>query len=233
MLSTLIFDLDGTLLNTLDDLHKSVCHALKEAGLHTTDKKDTRRYLGNGIKNLIFKSVEQVKPDADETVKTQVLNLFRTYYVAHSLDETAPYEGIHDLLVQCQKKGFYTAIVSNKLDKAVKDLYKAFFINYIDFALGETTHVKRKPAPDMVDEAIRQLSLIHKTNIKKEECLYIGDSEVDLKTAENAGLRCLAVSWGFRDKDWLEECGAKYIANQPEEVLAWIMKISDDSVMIQ
>lgn len=215
----IIFDLDGTLMNTLDDLHNSVSYALEEAGLKPNGKQDTRRYLGNGIKNLVERSVEQTKPDADEALKERVLETFRTYYVAHSMDKTAPYEGIQEMLKECQRRGFWTAIVSNKLAPAVKDLHEAFFADTIEVAIGETATVKRKPAPDMVNEAIQQLSLLHGQNIAKEECVYVGDSEVDLKTAENSELACIAVSWGFRDKDFLVQCGAKTIIDRPDELL--------------
>ena len=218
MITTLIFDLDGTLMNTLDDLHDSVSYALKEAGLKPNDKQDTRRFLGNGIRNLINKSVMYSNPDADEALKERVFATFRAYYVAHSMDKTAPYKGINEVLEKCKNKGFSTAIVSNKLDPAVKDLHKAFFAHTIDVAIGEKPAIKRKPAPDMVNEAIQQLSLLHGTEIHKFECIYIGDSEVDLQTAKNSAIPCIAVSWGFRDKDYLMEQGAETIIDQPDEL---------------
>lgn len=217
-MKTLIFDLDGTLLNTLDDLHDSVAYAMHEAGLSLNSKADTRRYLGNGVRNLIRRSVEQACPTADEALKEQVLATFRSHYMEHSMDKTAPYEGIADMLNQCKKRGFLTAIVSNKLAPAVKDLHQAFFKDSVDIAVGETPDVKRKPAPDMVNEAIRQLSLLCKQDIRREDCLYIGDSEVDVQTAQNAGLPCIAVSWGFRDKAWLQQCGAQTIIDHPYEI---------------
>ncbi len=122
------------------------------------------------------------------------------------------------MLRECKKRGYLTAIVSNKLDPAVKELHQAFFADVIDVAIGETPTVKRKPAPDMVDEAIRQLSQLKGKTIKKQECIYIGDSEVDLLTAKNSGLPCIAVSWGFRDRDFLVEQGAKTIIDKPEEI---------------
>lgn len=223
MTTTIIFDLDGTLMNTLDDLHDSVSYALREAGLAPNPKQDTRRYLGNGVRNLVNRSVEQACPMADEALKERVFETFRAYYVAHSMDKTAPYEGIPEMLKECKKRGFFTAIVSNKLDPAVKDLHKAFFADSIDVAIGETPTVKRKPAPDMVDEAIRQLSLLHGRSIEKSECIYVGDSEVDLRTAKNSDLPCIAVSWGFRDKDYLMEQGAKNIIDRPNELFEHIL----------
>ena len=222
MKTTIIFDLDGTLMNTLDDLHDSVSYALREAGLEPNLKQDTRRYLGNGIRNLVNRSVEQACPTADEALKEHVFETFRAYYVAHSMDKTAPYEGVEEMLKECKKRGFCTAIVSNKLAPAVKDLHKAFFADSIDVAIGETEMVRRKPAPDMVNEAIRQLSLLHGREIQKSECIYVGDSEVDLKTAANARLPCIAVSWGFRDKDFLIEQGAKMIIDNPNELFEYL-----------
>ena len=222
MITTIIFDLDGTLMNTLDDLHDSVSYALCEAGLEPNPKQDTRRYLGNGVRKLVCQSVEQTCPMADEALKERVFETFRTYYVVHSMDKTAPYEGVKEMLRACKKRGFYTAIVSNKLAPAVKDLHQAFFAESIDVAIGETETVKRKPAPDMVNEAIRQLSLLHGKRIEKSECIYVGDSEVDLKTAENSRLPCVAVSWGFRDRDFLIEQGAKIIIDRPEELYQFL-----------
>lgn len=223
MTTTIIFDLDGTLMNTLDDLHDSVSYALRQAGLAPNPKQDTRRYLGNGVRNLVNRSVEQACPVADEALKERVFETFRAYYVAHSMDKTAPYEGIPEMLKECKKRGFFTAIVSNKLDPAVKDLHKAFFADSIDVAIGETPTVKRKPAPDMVDEAIRQLSLLYGRSIEKSECIYVGDSEVDLQTAKNSDLPCIAVSWGFRDRDYLVEQGAKNIIDRPNELFEHIL----------
>ena len=222
-MTTIIFDLDGTLMNTLDDLHDSVSYALRQAGLAPNPKQDTRRYLGNGVRNLVNRSVEQASPTADEALKEGVFEIFRAYYVAHSMDKTAPYEGIPEMLKECKKRGFFIAIVSNKLDPAVKDLHKAFFADSIDVAIGETPTVKRKPAPDMVDEAIRQLSLLHGRSIEKSECVYVGDSEVDLQTAKNSDLPCIAVSWGFRDRDYLVEQGAKTIIDCPDELFEHIL----------
>ena len=219
MVSTLIFDLDGTLMNTLDDLHNSVCYALQQVGMPLLDKKDTRRFLGNGIANLIAQSVTHVSPTADDTLKAKALEIFRAHYVKHSMDKTLPYEGVLPMLAECKRRGVFTAIVSNKLDPAVKDLHRMFFADYIDIAIGETLTVRRKPAPDMVNEAIHQLSLLHGRTIAKSECIYIGDSEVDIQTARNANLECIAVSWGFRDKEWLVESGATIIIDNPDELL--------------
>lgn len=222
-MKTVIFDLDGTLLNTLDDLHGSVAHALEEAALPPIDKMDTRRYLGNGVRTLIDKCVAHVAPDASESKKNEVFGIFKDYYVHHSMERTAPYDGVEQMLKTCREQGYATAIVSNKLDEAVQDLYKRFFSQWVDLALGETQGMKRKPAPDMVWEAIRRLGALHGEKIDTNDCVYVGDSEVDLATARNSGLRCVAVSWGFRDKPWLVECGAERIIDNPQELAAALM----------
>ena len=218
MTTTILFDLDGTLMNTLDDLHDSVSYALRATGLEPIPKMDTRRHLGNGIRNLVKRCVEQTCPAADEALKERVLDLFRTYYVAHSMDKTAPYEGVKEMLKECKRRKLFTAIVSNKLDPAVKDLHQAFFADCIDVAIGEKIGVRRKPAPDMVNEAIRQLSVLHGRAISPSECIYVGDSEVDMLTAKNSGLPCISVSWGFRERDFLVENGAKTIIDRPDEL---------------
>lgn len=219
MTTTIIFDLDGTLMNTLDDLHESVCHALQEYNLPLQDKVDTRRFLGNGIKNLVERSINNVRPDTPDEVRNNVFQSFSEYYMQHSMDKTAPYEGVMTMLHLCKTKGLITAIVSNKLEAAVKNLHNAFFADCIDVAIGETAEIRRKPAPDMVNEAIHQLSLKYNRIIHLHECVYVGDSEVDLATANNAGVPCISCSWGFRDRTWLEECGAKIIIDKPDELL--------------
>lgn len=218
MITTIIFDLDGTLMNTLDDLHDSVSFALCAAGLEPIPKMDTRRYLGNGIRNLVNRSVEQTCPAADEALKERVFETFHAHYVKHSMDKTAPYEGVKEMLQECKRRKLFTAIVSNKLDPAVKDLHQAFFADSIDVAIGETSGVKRKPAPDMVNKAILRLSLLHGKPIHPSECIYVGDSEVDMLTAKNSELPCISVSWGFRDRKFLVENGAKIIIDRPDEL---------------
>lgn len=210
MKQAIIFDLDGTLLNTLDDLYSSVNHALTRFNLPVRSKWEVRSYLGNGVRRL----VEHALPKGcDAELTEKVFNEFREYYLEHSLDRTQPYEGIIPMLKQCKELGLKTAIVSNKLDMAVQDLHQRFFSDCIDVAIGETPDVKRKPAPDMVMKAIEQLGCKH------EEAIYVGDSEVDLATAQNASLPCIAVSWGFRDKDFLIEQGAKTTIDNPKQLI--------------
>lgn len=210
---TVIFDLDGTLLDTLGDLSSSVNYALHRHGLPERSKADVRRFLGNGIRRLVEQSVpEGTSPSMTE----EVFQTFRQYYLEHSLDETAPYEGIMELLHQLHEMDVATAIVSNKLDPAVKELHQHFFSDTIRVAIGESSSIRRKPAPDMVDECIRLLGC------DRQSCLYVGDSEVDLQTARNASLPCCSVSWGFRDKKQLIEAGATTIIDRPEELMGVI-----------
>ena len=210
MIKCIIFDLDGTLLNTLDDLYSSVNHALAQFRLPVRSKWEVRSYLGNGVRRL----VEHALPEGcDAELTEKVFCEFREYYLEHSLDRTQPYDDIIPMLHQCKQRGLKTAIVSNKLNLAVQDLHQRFFADYIDIAIGETPDVRRKPAPDMVLRAIEQLGCQH------DEAVYVGDSEVDLATAHNAALPCIAVSWGFRDKDFLIEQGAKTIIDSPLEII--------------
>lgn len=207
---TIIFDLDGTLLNTLADLHTSVNYALCLHRMKKRSKEEVRHFLGNGVRRLIELSVPNgtSSKDIEDT-----LNDFRRHYLKHSLDCTAPYDGIEELLKQLHDKGIEMAIVSNKLDSAVKELHRKFFSKYIKLAIGETDNIRRKPAPDMVEECIRQLGC------EKTSCIYVGDSEVDLLTATNAGIPCCSVSWGFRDKQQLIDVGARIIIDTPDELL--------------
>ena len=216
MYNAIIFDLDGTLLNTLDDLYSSVNHALAQFNLPVRSKWEVRSFLGNGIRRL----VEHALPEGCDPILTEkVFNEFRAYYLEHSLDCTQPYEDIIPMLQQCKALGKSTAIVSNKLNLAVQDLHQRFFRDCIDVAIGETPDVKRKPAPDMVKKAIELLGCKH------SEAVYVGDSEVDLATARNASLPCIAVSWGFRDKDFLIEQKAQTIIDTPQQLIEIIQTL--------
>lgn len=181
MLDTIIFDLDGTLLDTLDDLANSVNYALRIHRLKERSIKDIRRFLGNGIRYLMTNAVDNaVTGDDFETV----FQTFRTHYVAHCLDTTRPYPGIMQLLETLKSKQIKMAIVSNKLDPAVQELAERFFKGYIDSAVGESKTVRRKPNPDAV------LKAMHDLGTTADHAIYVGDSEVDLETAKNAGLPC-------------------------------------------
>lgn len=216
MIDTIIFDLDGTLLDTLEDLKNSVNHALKCHGLPERTAEEVRAFLGNGIRQLVHLSVPE---GMDGDMEDNVFHCFREYYMEHSLDATAPYAGVEEMLAQCRKLGYKTAIVSNKLDPAVKELHEHFFKKYVDVALGESADVRRKPAPDMVEAALDQL------HSSKETSVYVGDSEVDILTAKNSGLKCISVAWGFRTPDFLTECGACPIICCPSELCGVVVSV--------
>ncbi len=204
-----IFDLDGTLLDTLEDLKNAVNYALNERGIpaqHTVP--EMRRFFGNGI----LYALQQAEPDVSQEELAEVVKVFRGYYEEHCLDNTKPYAGVAELVRELKKQGFLMAIVSNKVDGAVKELAERFFPE-IPVAIGEREGIRRKPAPDTVFQAMKELG------VSAEESVYVGDSEVDLATARAAGLPCISVLWGFRDRDLLVETGADCFAATPEEVL--------------
>lgn len=209
MYKTAIFDLDGTLLDTLDDLTNAVNYALAKHGLPERTAKEIRSFLGNGMVRLIELS-------ANGAANTQeILAEFKSYYAVHSADETKPYEGIMEVLDALKQRGVKTAILSNKGDFAVQTLTKEYFGDLIDEAQGENEAqgVKRKPNPDGV------YAIMERLGAKAEETVFIGDSEVDIRTAENAGVDCLAVTWGFRDKQELIENGGKMLVATSKELL--------------
>lgn len=195
MLNTIIFDLDGTLLNTLTDLANSVNYALRTHGLPTRSLKEVRSFLGNGIRYLMQQAVGDAV-NTDEAFEA-IFQTFRTHYVAHCLDTTEPYPGIMPLLGTLKAKGIKMAIVSNKLHPAVQELAQRFFKGYITTAVGESETVRRKPCPDAVLAAMKELGS------NQTEAIYVGDSEVDLQTALNAQMPCALVTWGFRDEAFL------------------------------
>ncbi|HIS51378.1 MAG TPA: HAD-IA family hydrolase [Candidatus Onthomonas avicola] len=209
--NTVIFDMDGTVLNTLDDLAAAVNAALAHAGLPPVTLEKVRASVGNGVLVLM----DQMLPWPREDARYQeVAAWYRRYYAAHNLIETKPYPGILDLLEQLRRRGVTMAVVSNKPDEAVGPLSRHFFGDYMAVSMGEHAGLRRKPYPDMVQEVLRRLG---KT---PAECLYVGDSEVDRATAENAGLDCASVTWGFRDRAQLAALGPKFLLDRPEELLA-------------
>jgi len=207
----LIFDLDGTLLNTLTDLCNSTNYALHEFGMSERTLEEVRCFVGNGVAALIQKAVPT---GTDKNTIQHVLQVFRQHYLLHSFDTTSPYNGILNMLAECRRKGLLTAIVSNKLDLAVQQLAQHFFPNLIDTAVGEQQpFVRRKPYPDMVRLALERLHL------SVDEAIYVGDSETDILTARNAGLPCLSVTWGFRTRDELLAAGASKLIDSPSDLL--------------
>lgn len=205
-----IFDLDGTLLNTLNDLAASTNYALRSAGMPEHSVEDVRRFVGNGVKKLMERAIPDGldNPKFDETYAT-----FRRHYLEHSLDTTKPYDGIPDVLAELKRRGKKLAIVSNKFYAATQELAKHFFPETIQVAIGERENIHKKPAPDTVLEAMRQLG------VGKEGSIYIGDSDVDIDTAKNVGIPCISVLWGFRDKDFLISHGATHLIKTPKELL--------------
>ena len=208
-----VFDLDGTLLNTLDDLFLSVNKILSDHGYKTRSKNEVRSYLGNGVRALL----DLALPEEERFRTDELLPEFKAYYDLHKEDNTAPYAGVKEAVAEIKKAGVKCAIVSNKFDAAVQELKNVTFSGLIDFACGEREGVKPKPAPDGVFLAMNELGA------DPAETVYVGDSEVDLATAENTGLRCVAVSWGFRDRDELVKRGAKNIADTPEQMKDFIL----------
>jgi len=207
---TVVFDLDGTLLNTLEDLADSVNYILNSHGFPCRTTEEIRSFLGNGVTDLIKRSISQPL----ESIEYQTyISEFCEHYSKNMQNKTRAYEGIMELLEQLSKEHYKLAIVSNKFDKAVKQLNEVYFGKYIKVAIGESKGVLKKPAPDTVLKAIEEL----KTTTDKT--VYVGDSEVDVRTAKNAGIICVGVTWGFRDREVLEKEGADYIIDKPQELL--------------
>lgn len=205
-----IFDLDGTILNTLEDLADSTNYALSVHNMPERTIDEVRRFVGNGIHKLIERAVPQ--GSTDEQIE-RVFVTFKEYYKDHCAVKTRPYDGIMELMKTLREKEVLTAVVSNKGDFAVQILCKDYFPGLFDFAVGEREGIRRKPAPDSV------LAVLEQFHISKEKAVYIGDSEVDIQTAENAGMKEIAVTWGFRSEDFLKENGAGCLAHTPEELL--------------
>ncbi len=205
-----IFDMDGTILNTIDDLADSTNHILKEYNMPTHTVDEIKSFVGNGIHKLIERAVE--KGTSDEVIE-EVFNSFNAYYKDHCAIKTRAYDGIEKLICELKKEGVITAVVSNKADYGVQSLCKQYFDGLFDFAVGDKAGQRRKPYPDSV------YAVLDKFKIEKKDAVYIGDSEVDVATAKNAGIDLFAVSWGFRTKDVLINEGASYIVDSPKELL--------------
>ena len=213
MYKTFIFDLDGTLLDTLQDLADSVNYALRQHGMPEHSLDDIRRFVGNGVRLLMERAVPDgaQNPQFEATFAT-----FRQYYMLHSLDTTRPYDGIPELIHELKTRGCKMAVVSNKMMAATQELVRHFFPD-IEVAIGEheAAGIKKKPAPDTVFEALRQLGV----SLQPSSVTYVGDSDVDLATARNSGLPCISVLWGFRDRDFLLAHGATTFVEHPLDIL--------------
>ncbi len=210
-MTAILFDLDGTLLNTLEDLTDATNTTLTHFGYPTRTMEEVRKFVGNGAKRQMTLSLPA--GENEERIQ-QVLEWYKDYYFTHSQIKTRPYDGILDALAEI-KQQFTVAVVSNKPDQAVKSLCKEHFGQV--FALGESSACPRKPAPDMVHQALKAIGA--------DSCIYVGDSEVDVLTAKNAGVPCLAVLWGFRDKDVLIEAGATHFCQDPADLLSCLKEM--------
>lgn len=206
MKTGILFDLDGTVLDTLEDLADAVNYVLRQFGYPERTIEEVRRFVGNGAGVLIQRSVPE-GADAEP-----VFAAFRRYYDAHCQEKTKPYDGILDILGRLGEE-YPIAVVSNKPDSAVKALCADYFPGV--YALGESTDCPRKPAPDMVWKAMKAIGVEH--------CVYVGDSEVDVATAKNAGVPCLSVLWGFRDQEELEQAGATHFCAHPAQILDMVV----------
>ena len=209
---TYIFDLDGTLLDTLGDLAASVNYAMRTHDMPEHSVDEVRLFVGNGVRRLMERAVPggAAHPAFEAAFAT-----FRRHYMEHSLDTTRPYEGIPELLQDLKRRGRHTAVVSNKFDAATKELCRHFFPDTIAVAVGEheAEGIRKKPAPDTVLQALSQLG------VGQEGAVYVGDSDVDIQTARNSGLPCISVLWGFRDREFLLAHGAETFVSQPSELL--------------
>lgn len=214
---TVVFDLDGTLLDTLDDLKNSVNYALESQGYPARTKEEIRQFVGNGIVLLIQRALPggQENPDFEKVLKT-----FKKHYGVHCNDLTKPYDGIMELLDVLKEKKVKMAIVSNKADFAVKELSEIYFKGIIPVAIGEkeSEGIRKKPAPDTVMEALRELES------SVEDAVYVGDSEVDFATAQNCKMDCILCEWGFRERSVLEELGGEVFVKRPSEIADIILQ---------
>lgn len=208
-----IFDMDGTILDTLTDIYNAINHSLEVFGLPQRTKEEVRMFVGNGLRKLVERAVPV---NTNENIIENVLSELLSYYGEHSSDTTAPYLGINDAIASLKERGIITAVVSNKADFAVQILNEQFFDGLFDYAIGEHEGFNPKPEPDMVNEILKR------ANVTCDKSVYIGDSDVDLMTAENSNMDCIAVAWGFRSVEFLKEHGAQIIANKPEELIELI-----------
>lgn len=211
MKKAVIFDLDGTLLNTLDDLADSTNYALSKFGYPTRTIEEVRQFVGNGVAKLIERAIPEGKNNPNFE---KCLSIFKENYAQNMYNKTAPYNGIIEMLSNLKSKGIKIAVVSNKFDLAVKELCKKYFEGFIDFAAGENEAqgIKKKPAPDTV------ISVLNEFNFAPEDAVYVGDSDVDIMTAKNSKMPCISVTWGFRDEKFLLENGATILINAPSEI---------------
>ncbi len=209
MLKAVVFDMDGTILDSLDDLKNSINRALRENGLPERSRSDVRAYLGKGMVYLAHKCVPE---GTDPETETKVLNFHKEYYPLHCAELTKPYPGITELLTYLKNAGIKTAVVSNKTDQNVKRLAEDYFDGLFTVTVGAREGVPRKPSPELIDIALEEL------RVSKDEAIYIGDSDIDVATAKASELDMITVLWGFRDKPELIEAGANLFAEDVDEL---------------
>lgn len=207
-----VFDLDGTLLDTLSDLTDSVNYALNKLGLPLKTDEQVRRMVGNGIAVTLLKAMG----DGKENLLQQAKQFQQEYYNAHCNDKTVPYNGVKRLLAQLKLRGYIVAVYTNKAQAAAEDLCGKQFGTDVDYVIGTISDDETKPS------ATRLLRLMNKLSVPKQNCVYCGDSDVDIDTARNAGVRCISAAWGFKDKSFLLRYGATDIADSPEQVLSFV-----------
>ena len=209
-----IFDMDGTTLDTLKDLQQALNYALSQFGYPTHPIEAVRGFVGNGLRNLIKNGLPA---GTDDDTIDRVLEIYHPFYAEHCFDFTGPYDGVTEMIRELRAKGIATAIVSNKADYAVQALCERFFPGCFDYCIGEKEGLKRKPAPDMVEAVIKSLGA------DPDRCIYIGDSEVDIDTANNCGIDQAIVTWGFRDREYLAEKGAENIFDTIDELYRFLI----------
>jgi len=212
-IKAVLFDLDGTILDTIGDLTDSLNHVLEQFSMKTYSETQTMRMVGNGLRKLIERAVPE---DTSAEQTEEMYNCLLEYYGRNCRIKTRPYPGITEMLQAIKMRGIRTAVISNKADSAVKTLAQDLFEGCFDFALGATDEIPLKPDRAMIDIVLGQLSL------KTEEAIYVGDSQVDIETARNAGMECISVTWGFRTRADLIEAGAKVLAESPKEILKYV-----------
>lgn len=217
MIKGIIFDMDGTILNTLKDIEISVNHALMLSGFPIKSEDEIRKAVGNGAKKLI----ERVLPTQDEETFHKVYDLYQAYYDLHADDHTKPYEGIIDVLNQLKKDGFKLAVVSNKVDYLVKQLNEQVFSSLFDAAIGERKGVPIKPHPDMLFIALNELGL------ELKDVMFVGDSDTDMLTANQAKIDVVAVTWGFRDEDVLSSYHPRWMIHHPKDLLNIVKEVNN------
>lgn len=211
---TLLFDFDGTLIDSIGDLHIACNHVLEEYGFPKRSLEEIRAFVGNGLRVLVYKSL----PENKKELLDEAYPIFRDYYFKNCCIKTKPYEGIVNMLEHLKNAGIKMAVVTNKPDFAAKEITNCFFGNCISHVFGEREGIKRKPDSEMIFMALKEL------NCTAEKAVYIGDSEVDILTAENSGLNCISVDWGFRSREELKNNDAKVIISSPQELEDYILK---------